>query len=105
MPEFDSTFEIDVPYNGFSQLRAQAFALSEAVRVRYDLTVEEFIVCAINNGYKLSGSIEYTDELVSEDDNPSVSTFGYNIQLLLDKEAAESPDRKKLVGKKASSPF
>lgn len=94
MPELDSTFEINVPYNGFSQLRAQAFALSEAVRVRYDLTVEEFIVCAINSGYKLSGTIEYTDQLFSEDDDPTESTFGYIIKLLLHEGGIENLDQK-----------
>ena len=81
-PNLDSTLEMSVPYCGFEELRAQAFALSEAVRIRYDLSVEELVVFAINNGYTLSGKVERTEEVRSLQDPEFISTFGYNVTLI-----------------------
>lgn len=90
MSDVDRDFQLSVPYNGFNEQRAMAFALSEAIRVRYGVAADEFLVTAINCGLHISGMVEKADAIrpdevvgdgISELDVPF--SFGYRVKLMI----------------------
>lgn len=84
----DRNFQLSVPYDGFDESRAMAFALTEAIWLRYGMTVGEFIVKTVNGGYQISGTVEKADEIhpsdvtgEKSDDSGMPFTFGYRVKL------------------------
>lgn len=75
---------ISVPSHGFTSNSGRAFALAQAVRRNFNLSVEEWLICKFDEGLHISGIVRENDDVKCKLEVGGVKldgTFGYDVEI------------------------